>query len=64
MKYINENYNIGLLILINLLLILILKLYIFYFVLKPTIQKHLKNITKDLPILNEDTLNSYGIYHR
>lgn len=63
MKYINENYNIGLLILVHLLLVVILELYIFYYVLKPTIKKHMKYITDDLPKFNEETLNNYGIYH-
>lgn len=63
MKHINENYNIGLLILVHLLLVVVLELFIFYFVLKPTIEKHMKKLADDLPKLDEETLNSYGIYH-
>ena len=63
MKHINENYNIGLLMLVHLFLVVVLELVIFYFVLKPAIEKHMKKLADDLPKLDEETLKNYGIYH-
>ena len=60
---ISENYNIGLLILFHLLIVTVLELIIFYYVVNPAIKKHMKKLSKDLPKLNEETLNKYGIYH-
>ena len=61
--YINENYNLGLLILFHLLLVAILKIVMFQYVIKPSIKEYMENVTKKLPDLNEETLNKYGIYH-
>lgn len=60
---ISENYNIGLLILIHLLIVAVLELIIFFYVIKPAVKKHMKKLSKDLPKLNEETLNTYGIHH-
>lgn len=61
--YINENYNLGLLVLFHLLLVAILKIILFIYVIKPIVQKHMKKLYNDLPELNEDTLDKFGIYH-
>lgn len=61
--YINENYNMGLLILFHLLLVAFLKIIMFNYVIKPLIKEYMEDIEKGLPQLNEETLDKYGIYH-
>lgn len=61
--YINENYNMGLLILFHLLLVAILKIVMFQYIIKPLIKQYMTKIENDLPKLNEKTLEKYNIYY-
>jgi hypothetical protein len=61
--YLNDKYNMGLLILFHLLIVAIIKIFGFIYIVKPAIQQQIKNLNNSLPKLNENTLNKLGIKH-
>jgi hypothetical protein len=61
--YLNDKYNMGLLIMFHLLIVAILKILGFIYVIKPAIKQQIKELEKSLPELNKKTLDYLGIKH-
>lgn len=59
----NHLYNLISLVLFHLLLVAVGKLLFFEYVIKPSIQSHIKKLKHKLPVLDENTLKEYGIDH-